>query len=152
MGKILAAAPAAIPIKTQNQEKPFQSKLLEDINKGIKSAARTITKTKLTDKVSSDIVLWKAGLPSLNEAVSTRMATLIWKARKQMNPLGQIFETSKSSRNTRALKSERLFSHVPGHTEAASNNLDNIWNQLDLKSAKSVMEAKFLAKKHFKFT
>ena len=57
MGKILAAAPAAIPIKTQNKEKLFQSKLSEGINKGIKSVARTITKTKPTDKVSSDVVL-----------------------------------------------------------------------------------------------
>jgi len=85
-----------------------------------------VLKTKLTDKVSSDIVLWKAGLPSLNEAVSSSMASLIWKARNQMNPLG--------------------------HSEAASNNLAKLWNTLDLKSAKSVTAAKMLAKKHFKAT
>ena len=48
------------------------------------------------------------------------MASLIWKARKQINPLGQIFETSKAAINTRAAKNERLFSSVLGHSEAAS--------------------------------
>ena len=150
MGKILAASSAAIPIKTPNQVKPFQSVLLEDINKAIKATARTITKTKLSDKVSSTSVLKKAGLPSLNEAVSTCMASLIWKARGQMNPLGQIFETSKSAMTTRALK--KLSSYIPGYYEAASNNLANLWNHLDLKSAKSAQAAKTLAKKQFQST
>ena len=97
-------------------------------------------------------MLWKEGLPSLNEAVSTRMASLIWKARKEMNPLGQIFDVSKSNMNTRASNNEKLFSHVPGHCEAASNNLANIWNQLDLKSATSATAANTLAKKHLKST
>ena len=152
MGKILAAASAAIPIKILNQVKPFQSLLLEDINKGIKATARTITKTKLSDKVPSSSVLIKAGLPSLNEAVSTGMASLIWKARDQMNSLGRIFETSKSIMNTRALKSEKLSSYIPGHPEAASNNLANLWNHLDLKSATSAQAAKNLVKKHFQST
>ena len=152
LGKILAAASAAIPIKIHNQGKPFQFGILEDINKAIKSTARTITRIKLTDKVSSNIVLWKAGLPSLNEAVSSSMASLIWKARNQMNPLGQIFKTSNSSMNTRSLSNEKLSSYVPGHSEAASNNLVKLWNVLDLKSAKSVTAAKMLANKHFKAT
>ena len=66
LGKILAAASAALPIQISDQDKLFQSKILEDINKSIKAEARTITKTKLKDKVPSNIVLWKAGLPSLN--------------------------------------------------------------------------------------
>ena len=146
MGKIVSASAAAIPIKTHIQDKPFQSVLLEDINKSIKCAARTITKTKLTDKVSSDIVLWKAGLPSLNTAVSTCMVSLIWKARNHMNPLGRIFENSKSTMKTRGQTNERLSSYVPGHSEAAINNLANLLNSLDLKSAKSLMAAKMLAK------
>ena len=150
MGKILAAAPAVIPIKIDNNDRPFQSGLLEDINKSIKATARTITKTKLTDKINSDIVLWKAGLPSLTKAVSSSMASLIWKARNRMNPLGRIFDTSKSTKVTRALTNEKLFSHVPGHPEAASNKLASIWNLLDLKSAKSATAAKVLARKHFK--
>ena len=69
-----------------------------------------------------------------------------------MNPLGQIFETSKSVMTTRALKNEKLFSYIPGHPEAASNNLANLWNFLDLKSVKSTQAAKILAKKQFQFT
>ena len=99
----------------------------------------------------SEKVLWKAGLPSLNEAVCLSMAPLIWKAKTQMNPLGQIFQTSKC-KSTRAATNEKLFSSVPGHSEAASNNLANIWNHLDLRSAKSAMAAKAAAKKQFKST
>ena len=69
-----------------------------------------------------------------------------------MNPLGRIFETSKSIMKTRALKNEKLSSYVPGYSEAASNNLAKVWNQLDLKSANSLMAAKKLAQKHFKST
>ena len=104
----------------------------------------------LCDKVPSGTVLWKAGLPSITQAVSKCMAALIWKARTQMNPLGQIFETSGASMNTRALKNKRLSSSVPGHTEAASNTLGNLWNHLDLKSTKTVTAAKALAKSYFK--
>ena len=150
--KILAAVAAAIPLKSHFLDKPFQCGLLEDINKAIKETARTITRTKLSDKMNSTIVLWKAGLPSLNEAVSTRMASLIWKERNQMNPLGRIFETSKSIMKTRALKNEKLSSYVPGYSKAASNNLAKVWNQLDLKSANSLKAAKKLAQKHFKST
>ena len=76
---------------------------------------------------------------------------LYYKARKQMNhPLGQIFETSKAAMETRASKNERLSSYIPGHPEAASNVLANIWNTLDLKSASSVTAAKILAKNYFK--
>ena len=101
LGKIFASASATIPVKINDNTKQFQSTLIEDIYKSIKSAARTITKTKLSDKVHSEKVLWKAGLPSLNEAVCASMAPLIWKARTQMNPLGQIFQTSKC-KSTRA--------------------------------------------------
>ena len=66
-----------------------------------------------------------------------------------MNQLGQIFQTSKSNMNTRASSNEKLSTCVPGHYEAASNDLANIWNHLDLKSARSAMAAKALAKKHF---
>ena len=65
MGKILAAAPAAIPIRMCMNEKPYLAWILNDIDKSIRSTARTITRTKLTVKVKSEIVLWKEGLRSL---------------------------------------------------------------------------------------
>ena len=106
LGKVLSAAPAALPIMTHQLEKSFQSGLIKDINKSIKSTARTIIKTKLSDKVPTEIVLWKAGLPGLTQAASKCMASVIWKARKHMNPLGQIFETSKAAMETRASRNE----------------------------------------------
>ena len=60
-----------------------------------------------------------------------------------MNQLGQIFQTSKSNMNTRASLNEKLSTCVPGHCEAASNDLANIWSYLDLEAAKSGMAAKF---------
>ena len=52
--------------------------------------------------------------------------------------------------NTRASKNEKLYSSIPGHSEAASNTLAKIWNHLDLKSERSVTVAKAMAKSHFK--
>ena len=52
--------------------------------------------------------------------------------------------------NTRSSKNEKLSSYVPGHIEAASTNLAKLWNNLDLKSARSITEAKMLVKKHLK--
>ena len=51
MGKVLSAAPAAIPIKLSTKDKPHLSGLLNDIEKSIKVTARTITWTRLKDKV-----------------------------------------------------------------------------------------------------
>ena len=40
----------------------------EDINKAIKATARTITKSKLSDKIRSEVLLQKSSLKCLNEA------------------------------------------------------------------------------------
>ena len=69
LGKVLSAQPAIL-IKIDQQDIAFQMGLVEEIHKAIKSTARTITKTNLSDRVSSDTVLWKAGLPSITQAVS----------------------------------------------------------------------------------
>ena len=60
IGKILAAAPAAIPFKLAYDDRAANL-ATENINRSIKSVARTITKTALNDKVSSKSVLEKAG-------------------------------------------------------------------------------------------
>ena len=52
MDKILAAAPAAIPICVDTKDKPYLAGILDQIDKTIRASARTITRTKLTDKVS----------------------------------------------------------------------------------------------------
>ena len=54
--------------------------------------------------------------------------------------------------NTRGQKKEKLSTYVQGHSEAASNNMANLWNQLDLKSAGSFQAAKTIAKKQLNLT
>ena len=67
MGKVLASAPAPLPIRTAEDQPTYT--VVENINKAIKATARTITKTKLTDRICSNVVLERAGLRSLNEIV-----------------------------------------------------------------------------------
>ena len=53
-------------------------------------------------KVRSEVTLSKTGLKSLNEAVSVTKAALVWKARKDMDTLGFIFEKKLSIRDNRS--------------------------------------------------
>ena len=147
MGKILSAAPAAIPIKLNTHDKPFMSGILKDIDKAIKSCARTITRTKLSDKVRSEVVLQKSGLCSLTEAVSKNMACTIWKARNEMNPLGSIFRNTVSAKNTRSATSGNLCQPVPGHPEAVANKLAQTWNLMNLSNSKTLGNARASADK-----
>ena len=128
MGKILTAAPAAIPIRLNSNEKPYLSGILNDIEKFIKATARVITRTSLKDRIRSEIVLQKAGLRGLNEAVIESMALAIWKARHKMDPMGCIFQNKVSARATRLAKSGKLCQPVPGHIENAANRLAQVWN------------------------
>ena len=138
MGKILAAAPAAIPIRIDTKDRPYLAGVLDDIDKAIKYSARTITRTKLTDKVRSEITLWKAGLKSLTEAVSITMATLVWKARKDMDTLGFIFEKKPSIKDTRSKFNDKLCQTVLEHPQLTSNKMAQIWNNLNLSNSKSI--------------
>ena len=54
--------------------------------------------------------------------------------------------------NTRGKKNMKLSTYIPGHSEAASNNLANLWNQFDLKTASSAQAAKIIVKKKLKLT
>ena len=113
MGKILSACPVTIPVRLKTDERSLIS-VTEEINKAIKSTARTITKTKLSEKVRSEEVLWKAGLKCLNEAVASITATTVWKAKQTMNPLGCcLFQEKPSIRLTRAQVSKEICSYIP---------------------------------------
>ena len=76
-GKILAAAPDAIPFKLAYDDRAANL-ATENINRSIKLVARTITKTTLSDKVSSKSVLEKAGLRPLNETVASQTAHTVF--------------------------------------------------------------------------
>ena len=75
MGRILSSAPATIPVKVVEEDQSYS--FVEDINKAIKATARSITKTKLIDKVRSSVVLERAGLRCLNETVASIMCQMI---------------------------------------------------------------------------
>ena len=124
--------------------------VLTDIDKSIKATARIITKTKLTDKIRSEVTLWRAGLRSLNEAVSVTMASSIWKARKEMNTLGSIIESKHALKNTRSVTRLNLCQPVPGHPEVAANKLAQIWNAMNLNKAKTLSSAKASVHEWFK--
>ena len=70
--------------------------------------------------------------------VSVTMATLIWKARKDTNSLGFIFEKKPSVKNTRLKYNDKLCQPVPGHPELISNKMAQIWNNLKLNNSKSI--------------
>jgi hypothetical protein len=66
------------------------------------------------------------------------MANLKWKARKDMNSLGFIFEKKNSVKNTRSKYNGKLCQPVPGHPELTSNKMAQIWNTFDLSNSKSI--------------
>ena len=74
VGKILASATAAIPYKINHEFTPCYNDnqnqgmvtLTEKIDLEIKSTARTITHTKSSDEINSNIILNKAGLTGIN--------------------------------------------------------------------------------------
>ena len=140
MGKILSAAPAALPIKLSPNDKSNVSSILTDIDKTIRATARTITHIKLTDKVRTETVLSKAGLRSLTQAVSETMAISIWKSRREMNSLGRLFQTHVSERYQ-----DKLLQPIPGYPDAASNKLAQIWNSMKLSNASTLGNARSLA-------
>ena len=87
---------------------------------------------------NSEIMLQKDGVCCLTEAVFEIMACQIWIARKEMNPLRRLFQNKVSTRNTRSASCCILVQPVPGHSEIAANKLAQIWNILNLSSAKTL--------------
>ena len=51
MGNILGSCPVTIPVRLNNDDRSFIS-VTEEINKAIKSTARVINKTRLSEKVN----------------------------------------------------------------------------------------------------
>ena len=151
LGKIMAAAPAVIPFRIDHNDKGTNS-LTEKINCAIKSVARTITRTRLTDKIRSDIILQKAGLRSLNAMVAYSSAVMIWKSKKCMDPLGSLIFPSKvinPSRNiiTRSDTSSAVKVPVPGNGNAAANLLARTWNEAaQVQAATNLSAAKSAAR------
>ena len=127
----------------------YISGILTDIDKSIRVTARTITRTSLKDKIRTETVLYKAGLRSLTQAVSEIMACEIWKAQNKKNPLGHVYQNRAPLKNTRTSNSSKLCLPIPGHPEAAANKLAQAWNLMNLSSAKTLGNARALARKWY---
>ena len=76
----MASAPAAIPFKINQNDKGAIT-LTNEFNLAIKSAARTISRSCLSDRFHSATVLQKAGLHGLNEMVASASAMMVWKSK-----------------------------------------------------------------------
>ena len=150
MGKIMAFSPVNIPTRL-NVDDHYQNYtgVTEDINKAIKATARTITKSKLSDKIRSEVLLQKSGLKCLNEAVAITTAVTVWKAKTFMDPLGQrIFREKTSLQCTRSTAANDIDLLVQGYPTLSTNIMTRIWNVVPgLQHATTLGAAKSLAKK-----
>ena len=152
VGKIMAAASAAIPIRIDHDDKGAVV-LTDKINCALKSAARTITRTKLKDKVRSEIVLQKAGLRSLNEMVAYTSAITVWKSKLWKDPLNTVLFQKKvekvvGSVSTRSENSFKAKLPIPGCRTLAANLLARLWNKSDdIQIAETFGAAKKAARK-----
>jgi hypothetical protein len=148
IGKILAAAPAAIPFKIAYDDRAANL-ATENINRSIKSVARTITKTALSDKVSSKLVLEKAGLRTLNEMVASQTALMVWKSNKARDPLGRnLFPERSIMRPTRSINCVKATQPVPGNNTLAANLMARAWNSSsELQTATTIGAARSVARK-----
>ena len=148
IGKILAAAPAAIPFKIVYDDRAANL-ATENINRSIKSVARTITKTSLSDKVSSKSVLEKAGLRTLNEMVASQTALMVWKSNKAKDPLGRnLFPKRSIMRATRSINCVKAIQPVPGNNTLAANLMARTWNSSsELQAVTTIGAARSVARK-----
>ena len=148
IGKILAAAPAAIPFKMAYDDRAANL-ATENINRSVKSVARTITKTSLSDKVSSKSTLEKAGLRNLNEMVASQTAVMVWKSNKARDPLGKILFPKRSiMRPTRSINCVKATQPVPGNNTLAANLMARAWNSSpELQTVTTIGAAKSVARK-----
>ena len=148
IGKIIATAPAAIPFKIVYDDRAANL-ATENINQSIKSVARTITKTSLSDKVSSKSVLEKAGLRPLNEMVASQTALMVWKSNKARDPLGRkLFPKRSIIRATRSINCVKAIQPVPGNNTLAANLMARTWNSSsELQAVTTIGAARSVARK-----
>ena len=150
VGKIMASAPAAIPFRICVSDRGANT-ITEKIDCALKSAARVIARTRLKDKVPSDLVLQRAGLRGLNEMVASTSAMLVWKSKKCMNPLGKLLFPEKPDiplkMSTRSDHECKAKLPVPGHGTLAGNLLARAWNDAtELQNASTIGTAKSASK------
>ena len=144
----MAAVPASVPFRITHEDKGAIT-VSDEIDCAIKRAARTITRTRLTDKIRSEIVLQKAGLRSLNEMIASVSATMVWKSKASMDPLGSLLYSRRENNHAMSHRSEysnnaRL--PAPGNDMLAANLLARTWNDAkEVQNAPNLGAAKLAA-------
>ena len=120
--------------ESRNQEDRGAITLTESIDCAIKSAACTIARVRLKDKIRTEIVLKKAGLRSLNELVACASATMVWKSKMCMDPLAELLFSNQETNPvksilTRSETNNKARLPVPGCGSVAANLLLRAWNE-----------------------
>ena len=107
----------------------------------------------MSDKIRSETVLKKARLREVNEMVASVSATMVWKSKMLMDPLGSLLFPTPSTDSSekmvlRSANSGNAKSPVPGYGALAANLLARAWNHApDLQGATSLKAAKAAARR-----
>ncbi len=145
VGKLAYAAPAVItPRLTAEDPTVTNNKKLQIC---INDAARITMGLSLAHKVSTECVLAKTGLPSLNRLVVKCIAIECWKAINLCTPLGSLITSGqKSSRSTRLACSNKLTPPFKFYKDSMAWHAVRIWNLYeDLRNAPTLGCAKSVA-------
>ena len=100
--------------------------------------------TIINHALSSEQVLQKAGLRSLNEIVASTSIVMVWKSKRLNDPLGKILFPEKNSlRPIRSINANKATQPVPGNRTLATNLMARAWNDArDLHDVETLGAAK----------
>ncbi len=145
VGKLSYAASATFMPRLTVDE-PANS-AIQKLQVCMNEAARTILGVTKLDKIHTETLLCKAGLPSINRLVVKGIATECWRAINMGTPLGRlILGGQKSFRATRMASSNRLAPPFKFPRDSMAWHAVRIWNlHEELRSAKSLYCAKKVA-------
>ena len=160
LGKIAYSAAAVSPVRLRESETATGS--TKAIQVAINKAARSVTGTRLLDKLPTAELLTMSGLPSYNRLVVRSAALEAWKAFMSndgpdgtRNPLGTLLfgdsghmdgedkATIMPNRPTRATTSGCIQPPLPMAAPSMAHSIYRIWNACaPLRAARTLTEAK----------
>ncbi len=141
-GKLSYAAPATfVPRLTVNEPVVTASNKLQVC---INNAARMVLGSSKLDKIRTETLLVKAGLPSLNRLVVKSIAIECWRALNMKTPLGSVIAGGhKASRLTRMTSSDKLGPPFRFPRDSMAWHAVRIWNSCEnLRSASTIHSAR----------
>ncbi len=142
VGKLSYAGPTTfVPRLTTDEPVTSATNKLQTC---INDAARIISGTTLSDKIRTETLLLRTGLPSLNRLVIKSIAIECWRALSMGTPLGSLISGGhKASRPTRMTVSDKLAPPFRFPRDSMAWHAVRIWNMSDeLRSAATIYSAK----------